>query len=259
MSNFSPAILVHHSDRFYGEALRQAIRATLPRARTSLLHSVADAQRAVDAQAFDLLISALGGTGLEDPLDFIGRWRRQQSGARVLVISGAFSAHSLAWLRRLGVEGVFDTATEPPARFAVALGDVLAGRRHWSKAPAAQLCSTASPASETCRLLTVCEQIALSVLSDGCSDAEAAAALNLSPATIGTIRRHLHRKLGLQHRGDLIRVAAQGGYVQFTPAGVVRPGFAQLFAAYQARRRRHAGGENRPAKTHLPPPGLRAA
>jgi DNA-binding NarL/FixJ family response regulator len=177
----------------------------------------------------------------------------------VLVVSSAFTAHPLAALRAIGVEGVFDAAAEPPARFSLALHDVLAGRRHWSGVLTAQLNAAASPASDSCRLLTACEQIALSVLGDGCGDAEAAAALNLSPATICTIRRHLHRKLGLQHRGDLIRVAAQSGYVQFTPAGVVRPGFARLFAAYQARRRRQAGGESRAAKTRLPQLGLRAA
>ena len=64
---------------------------------------------------------------------------------------------------------------------------------------------------------------------------DAASKLGLSPATIGTVRRNLHRKLGIQHRGELVRIAAQNGFVRFTPAGIVRPGFALLVAACQRR------------------------
>jgi hypothetical protein len=49
------------------------------------------------------------------------------------------------------------------------------------------------------------------------------------------VRRGLHRKLGVQHRGELVRVAAQKGFVRFTPDGVERPGFALLTAAYHPR------------------------
>ena len=77
----------------------------------------------------------------------------------------------------------------------------------------------------------------LSVIGDGCDDLAAAGQLGLSPATISTVRRALHRKLGVQHRGELVRMAAQKGYVRFTPAGVERPGFGLLAAAYQPRHR----------------------
>ena len=70
--------------------------------------------------------------------------------------------------------------------------------------------------------------------------------LGLSPSTVSTVRRELHRKLGVQHRGDLVRAAAQSGFVHFTPTGVVRPGFALLSASYH------------PRKTHEPETGVRS-
>jgi hypothetical protein len=40
----------------------------------------------------------------------------------------------------------------------------------------------------------------------------------------------------VQHRGELVRVAAQHGFIRFTSAGVVRPGFTMMRDAYLARR-----------------------
>jgi DNA-binding CsgD family transcriptional regulator len=85
------------------------------------------------------------------------------------------------------------------------------------------------------RQLTAFEQVVLSVVGDGCDDIEAARRLSLSPATISTVRRGLHRKLHVQHRGELVRLAAQAGFVRFTPEGVERPGFGLLTAAYHPR------------------------
>jgi hypothetical protein len=88
------------------------------------------------------------------------------------------------------------------------------------------------------------------MIGDGSDDTTAAQKLKVSPATIGTVRRHLHRKLCVQHRGDLVRAAVQHGFVRFTPVGVVRPGFAILSAAYQARKPRR-GARTYPSH-HLP-------
>jgi hypothetical protein len=62
--------------------------------------------------------------------------------------------------------------------------------------------------------------------------------LGSTSSTISTIRRRLHRKLGLHHKGELVQHAARLGFVRFNREGVVRPGFAQLRAAYDARRPR---------------------
>jgi DNA-binding NarL/FixJ family response regulator len=112
---------------------------------------------------------------------------------------------------------------------------VAAGSRYWSPAVARRMRQVAAAPSALFRILTAFEQLVLSVIGDGCDDVEAARRLGLSPSTISTVRRGLHRKLGVQHRGELVRVAAQQGFVRFTPDGVERPGFALLSAAYHPR------------------------
>lgn len=83
-------------------------------------------------------------------------------------------------------------------------------------------------ASSRVRMLTQVEQLVLSIIGDGCDDQTASRVLQLKPATIQSVRRDLHRKLGVAHRGELISRAIQLGYVRFTSAGVNRPGFALL-------------------------------
>src|SRR5687768_7215390 len=90
------------------------------------------------------------------------------------------------------------------------------------------------------RVLTVFVQDGLAVIGEGCDNSVAVRTSKLSPATVSTVRRELHRKLGVQHRGELVKVAAQHGFVRFTAAGVVRPGFGIMCAAYQARRAKRA-------------------
>jgi DNA-binding CsgD family transcriptional regulator len=82
-------------------------------------------------------------------------------------------------------------------------------------------------------MLSATEHLIFAVIGDGSDDQVAADQLNLRPSTIQSVRRELHRKLGIQHKGDLVRLAVLHGYVRFTAEGVQRPGFSSLFAAYQ--------------------------
>ena len=125
-----------------------------------------------------------------------------------------------------------------------ALRAISSGRRFWSQTIVDHMYRVGSASTALFRLLTAFEQVVLSVIGDGCDNTVAARQLKLSPATVSTVRRELHRKLGVQHRGELIRVAAQHGFVRFTSAGVVRPGFGMMCAAYQARRAKRAEGRS---------------
>jgi DNA-binding NarL/FixJ family response regulator len=122
-----------------------------------------------------------------------------------------------------------------------ALRAIADGKRYWSQTIVDHIHRVGSGSNALFRLLTAFEHLVLSVIGDGCDNTVAAAELQLSPATVSTVRRELHRKLGVQHRGELVRVAAQHGFVRFTSTGVVRPGFAMMREAYQARRTKRGG------------------
>lgn len=59
----------------------------------------------------------------------------------------------------------------------------------------------------------------------------AAMRLGLKSSAVQSVRRELHRKIEVQQRGDLVRVAVQLGYICFTATGVIRPGFELLVRA----------------------------
>ncbi len=231
-----PHVLILKGDRLYAEALRRGTLAALPAARVSLAATVTTARSVLADTAVDLLVSGLGEIEEGDVLDLIADCTRSpRRAARVLVVTVRCEYRALAALRTLPVDGVFDARDEAPDSFRRAVEAAAAGRRYWSPGIVQRLQQLAAKPTALFRLLTDFEQLALSVIGAGCDDAEAADLLQLSPSTISSVRRDLHRKLGVQHRGELVRIAAQSGFVRFTPGGVERPGFNLLAAAYHPR------------------------
>jgi DNA-binding NarL/FixJ family response regulator len=183
---------------------------------------VTDIARSVNGNAFDLLTSFTQSNG---------------KNVRILVLATESDPRQLAMLKKLPICGVFDPAIESTHEFKLALRLIAQGRNYWSRNLVELLrCKSAEPLM-LARLLTTGEELLLTILGDGSDDVSAATELGLSPSTVTTVRRNLHRKLGVQHRGELIRVAARNGFVRFTSAGVVRPGFAALLSAWRRRKR----------------------
>ncbi|MBM3843354.1 MAG: response regulator transcription factor [Verrucomicrobia bacterium] len=239
-----PTVIILKADQLYAATLRAHVEAVLPGARITVAPHVAAARALLDRAPVDLLLGSLGEGPEGDALDLLAQSTRAPRRARrVLVVTLRCAYRTLSALRTLAVEGVFDAATEEPGAFRLALKRVLAGQRSWSPSVQGQLRQISAAPTALFRLLTDFEQLVLSVIGAGCDDDEAAELLRLSPATISSVRRDLHRKLGVQHRGALIRVAAQKGYVRFTPDGVERPGFALFAAAYRPRQPRRRTDE----------------
>lgn len=233
----NPTVLILKADRLYADLLRVETLRGFPRAQITVASSVAEATAILGTEPADLLVTGLSATLGGDVLELIARCRsRNLRARRILVVTARYEYRVLATLRSLAVDGVFDCLHEPPAEFSVALQRIVLGGRFWSRSVMDYMRQTAATSTALFRLLTVFEEVVLSVIGDGCDDSVAARELGLSPSTISTVRRELHRKLGVQHRGELVRAAAQHGFVRFTPSGVIRPGFAILQAAYQARR-----------------------
>jgi DNA-binding NarL/FixJ family response regulator len=236
------SVLILKGDRIYAEVLRQYTLKVFPHTRVTTAFSLENARLALATGAIDVFVTCVGASLESDVLDLLAHHvgQARSCSPRVLVVTVRREYRVLAALRALPVEGVFDSASEPPDQFMTALRVVASGRRFWSQSIIDHMHRVGSASTALFRLLTSFEEVVLSVIGDGCDNTVAARQLKLSPATVSTVRRELHRKLGVQHRGELIRVAAQHGFVRFTAAGVVRPGFAMMCAAYHARRAKRA-------------------
>lgn len=233
--------LILKADQLYAESLRRCVEEALPAGRVTIVGSVDAAAGVLARESVDLFITGLGEAVEGDALDLVARIKLKPVQAqRVLLLLVRHEYRALAALRTLPVDGVFDAAADTPAAFHAALQAVVEGSRYWSPGIAERLQQLATAPTALFRILTDFELLVLSVIGDGCDDGTAARQLGLRPGTITTVRRGLHRKLHVQHRGELIRLAAQNGFVHFTPTGVERPGYALLAAAYHPRLRRRA-------------------
>jgi DNA-binding NarL/FixJ family response regulator len=239
-------ILILKADRIYAEALKQYTLHVFPRARVLLACSIEAAHAILKSESIDIFVTGVGASMDSDVLDLLAK--RSTGGIRarrVLVVTVRREYRVLAALRGISVDGVFDSAAERPSEYVNALRAIAKGGRYWSQSVLDHMHRVGSASTALFRLLTNFEQVVLSVIGDGCDNTVAARKLRLSPATVSTVRRELHRKLGVQHRGELIRLAAQHGFVRFTASGIVRPGFGIMCAAYHARRARRADSNSR--------------
>jgi DNA-binding NarL/FixJ family response regulator len=231
------SVLILEADRLCAEALRNLTLTALPRANVTPAHSIEQAEAMLAAQPRDLLVTGTGASLAGDMLDFLAR--HTGDGRRIrqaLVVTSHLEQRTISALRAMAVHGVFDSTSDRPDDYVRAVQAVAGGRRYWSASILDAFTRLWAGGNSLFRLLTTSEQMVLAVVGDGCDDERAAQLLGLSAATVSTVRRELHRKLGVQHRGELIRVAAQHGFVRFTQTGVIRPGFSLLSAAYAARR-----------------------
>lgn len=229
-------VLVFKADRIYAEALRQHVQCVFPNAIVRTALTLESARLILTVDAVDLFVTGIAASQDCDVVDLLATILQPHRSLRVMVVTVRLEYRVLAALRSLAIEGTFDSASGTPEELTLALQTVADGKRYWSQSILDHMHRVGSASNALFRLLTTFEQVVLSVIGDGCDNVVAAGKLNLSPATVSTVRRELHRKLGVQHRGELVRVAAQHGFVRFTSGGVVRPGFGLMCSHYEARR-----------------------
>lgn len=256
-------VVILKTDRIYAASLGRTVRSVFPEAEVQVGAHAAEVLSAsgVDVAAINLLVAGLGlDFGEGDMLDFLESGLRLRRFHRVLIVSGRQEPRTWLGLRSLPISGIFDSTNEEPERLEHALRVVGSGGVYWSASVLEHLRQQNGAWHAICRMLTPVEQVVFATLGDGSDDQTAAEQLGLKASSVQSIRRSLHEKLGVRHKGELIRVAAQYGFVRFTAAGVVRPGFAMLLAAYRARRRsggvqvfpRAIPGEAQPAHFDIP-------
>lgn len=220
-------ILILKADTLCASVVEHVAKKVFPGAHFRRETSLARAISGIAADPVDLLLTGLGLPD-GDALDLLTEKVEQRNFKRALVITSRTEHRILSVL--LPLHGIFDPNSEGLDELENAIRTAASGGRYWSPNILERL-NGLRPSKWISRLLSPTEELVFAVLGDGSDDESAAERLGLKPSTIHSVRRELHRKLNVQHKGELVRMAAQQGYVRFTANGVLRPGFAALLAA----------------------------
>jgi DNA-binding NarL/FixJ family response regulator len=230
-------ILILKADRVYADALRRVVRRVVNGARIRCCDRIADASAMLAKRPVDLLIAGIGFRD-GDALDMLPRWTGAAGDVRkTLIVTTRKEPRLLFALSALAVEGAFDPAEENAEQLDHAVRSVMDGVRSWSRSVLEHLERYALCAQSIFQLLSPKERLVLAVVGDGTDDDTAAEKLNSTPETIASVRRELHRKLRVRHKGELQRVASEQGFVRVNFHGVFHPGLELLKAACHPRRR----------------------
>lgn len=209
-----PVFLILKRDHLVAELLGAAIRRRVPDAVIHLAFHVEDALRKA-AAGVDLLVTGISLSD-QDTLEALAPQSALRRLCRaVLVVTSRGESRIVEAVQALGVDGFLPTLASGLAEFEQALDRVCAGGVYWPKA-------SGRPARTVLRGLAPAEERILSCIGDGSDDETAAQLLGLRASYIQTVRRNIHKKCGLRHKGDLVKFALQHGFVRVTPTGIVR-------------------------------------
>jgi len=215
----APRVVILKADRLYGDLISRQIREFWRNASVQVFQRGMDALEAIQAAPPDLFVTGVYVSdmdGLEHLEPFIERL------LPILVITSRKDARTFSLLRSVRYDGIFDGWEEGLGNLRSAIDDVMSHHLYLSPSMVTLL---KKPKNITLDTLTPKEQMVLSVIGDGSDDREAGERLRISPHTVNSHRKAIMGKLGLHHKGQVIRYALQQGYVQVTPTGVGQPGF----------------------------------
>jgi DNA-binding NarL/FixJ family response regulator len=134
-------------------------------------------------------------------LSCLERMRAEGIGARVLVLSAFADAHSLRTAVEGGADG-FVLKTDAPRAAITAIRQVAAGHLVFPQAARRWLRPSSSPQHADPTALTDREESVLTHIAEGRSNADIAAAMNLSESTVKFHLRNLFAKLGVTNRTE---------------------------------------------------------
>lgn len=216
---FAPHVVVLKADRLYGDLICRQVIEYWQAAHVQVFQKGFDALDAIQSHMPDMFITGVrieDMDGLEHLEPFIERE------LPILIVTTRRDSRTLALLREIRYNGLFDVRGEGLANLHTALQRVHAREMYVSPTFAPHL---KKPKSITLDALTPKEEIVLSIIGDGSDNEMAAARLGISPHTVNTHRKSIMGKLGLHHKGQIMCYAVQNGYVRIAPDGVCRPGF----------------------------------
>lgn len=248
----SPYVLIAQADRLYAGCLHAVMVDLHPHVEVLQVASLVEATRVLTDRGFCefLLCGVRFRDG--DVLGWLTEVQTSRRARKVLVVTGRKEPPLLAALRDIRVNGVFDAFEQgiPDLRHAV----LRIESNHPFVSPSLSPASAAvdDPGLVLLRRLTIKEQLVFSAVGDGSDDQEAARRLAMTPAAVRSHRKRIHAKLGLSHRGELIRLALTHGFVRVDHGKIVRPTFAHLWARSQ-RRRKELGADASPTEIGFTP------
>lgn len=220
-------VLIAKADRIYAAALCAAVQSLLPTAVIDCVSRLDDASRCADGKRYDLIVSGIMLSD-GDALDWLAAVLQAPHSPRVMVVTGRRETRVLSALHESRAHGVFDSCEYGPDDLREALRMVLAGGMFWSGSAREALLSDTQSGAVLLRCLTPTEQLVFAVIGDGSDDNEAADRLSMSSVAVRSHRKRLYAKLGINHRGQLIRLAMCHGFVRVSGERVVQPGFGLL-------------------------------
>ncbi len=223
-------ILILHANQLCVDALQTAATVAFPGCICSTASTTRRADEICSMRPVDLLLVDIDLPS-EDVIDYLHP--RLSLPRRVLVILSTRRERPLQMLKRLPISGILDPMSDSPAKLPAVLRSISAGQTYWSPSVGPQTKKPERSAVKDTIGLTRTEELVLTVIGGGCDDNLASERLGLKASTIQTARRNIHRKLQVPQRGELVRVAAQLGYVRFTEGAVIHSGLATLSAGRQ--------------------------
>lgn len=221
-------ILIAKADRLYGECLRDALSRLIHEPQIQRVTTLAAAQAALEKHAaYGMLVCGVGFRE-GDALSWLTKVTAKGLARRILVVTARKEPWLHVALRDLPIHGVFNAFEGGMDALGQALRVVASGGYYLSPSFRELLHRPDDISTQLFRQLTIKEQLVLSVIGDGSDDLEAADRLGMSRAAVRSHRKRLHIKLGINHKGELIRKAVRFGFVRMTSDGIIRPGFENL-------------------------------
>jgi two-component system secretion response regulator SsrB len=152
-----------------------------------------------DADGFDLAVALAG----------------LSCAPRVLALTGRADEATLFRVGRANIAAMVWKAGPIRETLRCAVGEVLAGRRYFPADVRAAIRSIRCRPNAFFKILSERELSLLPMLCQGAADSDLALRTGLSPATVKSHRQHIMTKLDLHRAADLIRWAAEKGFVEF--------------------------------------------
>lgn len=214
-------VLIVQADRLGSGSMRSSIQGVYSDVEVVIARSGSVAISLIENSSFEFVVLSFGSADLIW-LDHLPTILKALGSTPVLVVSGRHAPRTFRTLQKIRSVSIFDPVTEGPMDLQLAMRSIINGRRYMSPSVREVMQDPREVKPEL--LLSLTEEKILSVIGDGCDDDEASLRLSLTPATVATHRKNIMKKLGLHHRGELVRFALKHGYVTRTLDGSLRPG-----------------------------------
>lgn len=221
--------VVAKADRLYAECLAKAVKQAFPSISVQRATSLKSARTEMEMGGGDILLTGVGFDD-GDALEWIAELARGDQVPRIVVITARREVRLHLAFREMRLHGLFNAFEEGLSVLVSALHEIWEGNCYRSPSFKNLFQESKDEDLTLLRQLSVKEQLVLSVIGDGSDDQEASRRLSMTAAAVRTHRKRLHAKLGITHKGELMRLAIRHGFVWVTAEKIVRPGFSQLMA-----------------------------